>query len=830
MLINQLRIFILIIVLIPLFSFGQIDPSAKKNIEAKRTQKPIKIDGLLNDAGWKDAALATDFVEFRPNIGKIDSVGNHTEAYIMYSDAGIYIGGTCYESDITQISKELVGRDGFGANDYIGFIFDTYNDKLNGFEYFVTPLGEQWDAKMTANQDSNNGGEDFDWNAVWQSDVKIHDKGWTFEVFIPFSAIRFSNAKAQNWGLNITRRRRKTERQNTWSPINPTVNGFLTQEGQWAGLENIKPPLRLQLFPYFSIYANHFPSNTAVQKNWTSQVSGGLDLKLGLSQSFTLDATLIPDFGQVQSDNQVLNLTPFEVKFNENRAFFTEGTELFNKGNLFYSRRIGGRPIHLDAAYESVSEKEEMLKNPTESKLINATKISGRTKNGLGIGLLNAVTKTQFAEIKNIETGAIRLFETDPATNYNIFVLDQTLKNNSSLSFVNTSVLRGSDTYNANVSAGLFSINNKKNTYNWAGSAFISKLNYKDTSQNNPIGYSHNLQMGKTSGVFNFTYYQELTDTQFTSNDLGYFTNNNFLDNSLHLGYRIIKPKGWYNRINFNVFGRTSNLYSKIGNYDTKFQRARLNANINAQTKSNAFVGLFANIQSKSNDFYEPRTVGLMYKRGGGYAYGGWFGNNEAKKYSFNAEYFKYNSVHFYDVSSHEINFNHTLRFSSKFSIRHNYLYDYRPRAIGYTTTLADNTTLFGLRRNATTENTVTLKYNFTNKMGLSFRTRHYNSLVENKQYFTLNMDGTLADKTDITENFNRNANYFNIDMVYTWQFAPGSFINVVWKDASANETSLIKNEYFNNLGDITRADQNNNFSFKIIYFIDYLTVKKKIG
>jgi len=149
-----------------------------------------------------------------------------------------------------------------------------------------------------------------------------------------------------------------------------------------------------------------------------------LDVKLGLNQAFTLDATLIPDFGQVQSDNRVLNLTPFEVKFNENRTFFTEGTELFGKGNLVYSRRIGGTPIHLYDAYNELKANEKVLKNPTESKLINASKISGRTKNGLGIGILNAITRPQHAIIQDLENGSIREFETDPLTNYNIFVLD----------------------------------------------------------------------------------------------------------------------------------------------------------------------------------------------------------------------------------------------------------------------------------------------------------------------------------------------------------------------------------------------------------------------
>eukprot|EP01034_Spumella_vulgaris_P024497 gene24497-30849_t len=193
-------------------SFAQIVP---KVLDAKRTNKVVSIDGKLNEQAWGDASKLDDFTEFRPVIGRKERPEIRTEAFIMYDDAGIYFGGTCFESTPDSISRELSGRDGFGANDYIGLIFDTYHDNLNGFEYFVTPLGEQWDAKMTSNQNSNNGGEDFAWNAVWQSAVVIHEKGWTFEIFLPYSAIRFSKDKVQDWGLNITRRRRKVETQNT---------------------------------------------------------------------------------------------------------------------------------------------------------------------------------------------------------------------------------------------------------------------------------------------------------------------------------------------------------------------------------------------------------------------------------------------------------------------------------------------------------------------------------------------------------------------------------------------------------------------------------------
>jgi len=282
-----------------------------------------------------------------------------------------------------------------------------------------------------------------------------------------FSAIRFGKKEIQDWGFNITRRRRKTEQQNTWNPIDPNVNGFLTQEGIWQGISHIKPPLRLQFSPYFSVYANHFPYNTPGEKNWTSQVNGGLDVKYGINQAFTLDATLIPDFGQVQSDNQVLNLSPFEVKYNEYRNFFTEGTELFSKGNLFYSRRIGGTPLHEYDVYNHLDTAEKILENPAESKLINATKISGRTQGGLGIGFLNALTKPQYATIENVNTKQVRRELTDPLTNYNVLVLDQTLKNNSSVSFINTSVWRSGKDYDADVSAALFELNDKKYVQPW---------------------------------------------------------------------------------------------------------------------------------------------------------------------------------------------------------------------------------------------------------------------------------------------------------------------------------------------------------------------------
>lgn len=808
------------------FTFLTASEIKPRTLQAIKCTEVPTIDGDITDKAWMLATRMTNLIEFRPVIGDPEKEGDHTEAYLMYNDDGIYFGGRCFESDLTNITKELKGRDGFGANDYIGIIFDTYKDNINGFEYFVTPLGEQWDAKMSPGNNNNNGGEDFGWNAVWTSAVKMHDKGWDFEMFIPFAAIRFGKDKIQDWGLNITRRRRKTEEQFTWNPIDPTVNGFLTQEGYWTGLKDIKPPVRLQFSPYFSVYANHFPNNTPDVKNWSNQINGGLDLKYGISQAFTLDAILIPDFGQVQSDNRVLNLSPFEVRFNENRNFFSEGTELFNKGGLFYSRRIGGTPLHLYRPYDNLHPEEEIIKNPGETKLINASKISGRSQSGLGIGFLNALTNPTFATIENRSNNTTREELTAPLTNYNVLVLDQTMKNNSSVTFFNSNVMREGRDYDSNVSAFMFDQFDKKNTYNLNGKIAVST--YFDSEQKSKPGFNSSISFGKSSGLFQFRYTSEYADNRYSHNDLGYYTNNNYIDNSIYAGYRIIKPKGWYNRMNFNFFTQVSQVAKKIGEIATSYQNAHLNFNINAQTKKIWHVGLFTGYRPSSNDFYEPRISGYFFQRGARVHYGGWIESNSAKKFSVGLEAFQGQFINFYSGSVTELSMDFRYRFTSKFSIAWSPSFEPHFNTVGYAGLDEQGKILFGRRNVNTLSNLLNTKYSFNNKMWLTLRIRHYQSKVTYKEYFDLNTQGTLTTNENFKGNKNNNVNFFNVDMVYTWQFAPGSFFNLVWKNNGFTQNDRSDTQYFTNLKDVIKSDQNNNLSLKVIYFLDYLKLVKK--
>jgi len=797
-------------------------PDKPKTLPAKRTTATIKIDGWLTDTAWKSAPQALGFTEFRPTPFRPEDPELRTEVYLLYSNDGIYIGGYCHERNKDSIAVEVNGRDGFGNNDFIGFIFDTYKDKINGFEYFVTPRGEQMDAKMS------NNGEDFSWNAVWKSAAQIHNDGWTFEVFLPFAAIRFSKANIQDWGMNITRRRQKTSQQYTWNPINPNINGFLTQEGTWTGLENIKPPLRLQFSPYLSYYINHFPTNQAGLSNWTSSVNGGMDVKYGINQAMTLDMTLIPDFGQVQSDNRVLNLSPFEVRYNENRPFFTEGLELFNKGNFFYSRRVGGEPLHYWDVSNQLASNEKIVKNPSETKLINATKVSGRLKGGLGIGVFNAVSNSQYATIAD-DKGNERKFETSPLTNYNIIVLDQTLKHNSSISFINTSVWRSGKDYDATVTSGLFDFYDKKNTWNLGGKVAVSNLTNVQPNGSALTGYTHSAYFGKASGRFRFNYYQELADEKFTSNDLGYFTNNNYFNHSLWMGYNWVKPTKWYNRINVNMNAFYSAMYKP-----KHYQNANFNANVNGQLKNLWSPGIFLGYEPKSQNFYEPRVPGRFFSGWSNWFFDVWLETNSAKKYSAYMEVL-YVTRDMFRSKRYSFFIQHNYRFSPKFSLSHNLRWEPQTNNAGFAT--IDNSTgdiIFARRDVNTIENSLNLKYSFNPMMVFNCRIRHYWSRVNMKELFTLQTDGSLKPNTSFTNAFAPNYNDFIGEATFNWQFAPGSFINLMYK----NNTNLFEflpfgttngDSYFKNFGNTLSAPQNNNFSIRVIYFLDYLEMKHKI-
>ena len=235
-----------------------------KKFTAVRTEYSPKIDGILNDQIWNEVKAASGFIEFKPIPGRIESYDRRTEVKIVYDNSAIYIGARMYDEPDSVVS-EVVTRDNLGSSDFLGIVFDTYLDRINAFGFYVNSTGAQFDAKY-----SQSGREDISWDAVWDSQVKIDSLGWTAEIKIPYSAIRFGSNDVQQWGLNMTRRRHKINQQTSWNFIDPKVAGFINQAGNLDGIKGIKAPVRLSLSPFLSSSLNNYPHNKPGVKNTTS--------------------------------------------------------------------------------------------------------------------------------------------------------------------------------------------------------------------------------------------------------------------------------------------------------------------------------------------------------------------------------------------------------------------------------------------------------------------------------------------------------------------------------------------------------------------------------
>jgi len=503
-------------------------PENKKSLNIQRAENAPKIDGILDDKVWETAEIATGFISFRPEIGETTPPEERTEVKMTYDDQAIYVAAYLYD-DPSKILTQLTNRDNFGQNDFFAIVLNPNNDAQNDTLFFVFSSGQQADA--IANPSI---GEDFSWNAVWQSAVKIMDDGWVVEIKIPYRTLRFANQKEPTWGLQFHRQFRRHNSQYTWNPFNPTQGNIGLYHGELKGLKNIEPPVRLNLYPFSTGLVNSFDGDT------DTDLTFGMDVKYGLTDNFTLDATLVPDFSQAGFDNVVLNLGPFEQTFSEQRQFFTEGVDLFSKGDLFFSRRIGNGP----SGELNLTDDEE-ANVPNEVKVLNAIKVSGRTKKGLGIGIFNAITEKTEATITNTITGEKRKEVVEPFTNYNILVVDQQFNGNSSLSLINTNVTREGSFRDANATALVANLQNKRNTYRINAEAKMSNVDFQ--SSDTETGFSSNFFIGKTHGNWRYSMDHSYADTKFNINDLGLNFRNNFNNFGADASYQIFEPKG--NRI-----------------------------------------------------------------------------------------------------------------------------------------------------------------------------------------------------------------------------------------------------------------------------------------
>jgi len=599
----------MLIVLSGLFvpSFSKQDTTYSKKIyTTAEVQTPPEIDGWLNDDAWNTVPWESGFQMYEPYDDKPPT--QETQFKVVYDRDHIYVGIRAFDTAPDSIVTRLTRRDEIDG-DMVAFQLDSYHDLQTAFSFFVSAAGSKMDFYM-----SNNGeNQDLTWNAIWWTKTQVDDQGWTMEAKIPFSQLRFDRSSGGVWGFQVAREIYRNSETSLWQPISKESPGWVHLIGEVNGLENINPKKQADMTPYMVAGSEWFEAdaeNPFRTEGVDRQLNGGVDAKIGITNNFTLDLTVNPDFGQVESDPSEVNLTAFETFFEEQRPFFIEGNNIFDydlavhsRNNLIYSRRVGRRPQHYpdmdDGEYADV---------PVFTNILGAAKVTGKTKDGLSVGIMESVTAGEKATIDN---GTDQRSETvEPLTNYftgrvskefdkgntrigGIFTSTNRFNEEEHLDYLHTSAYSGGldfQQYFADRSYVL-SVTAYGSNINGSEEALIrtqrSPVHFfqrsdaehlqLDSTRTSLNGYGGSLTFGKQSGRFNFMSFLNFNSPGLELNDLGFLSSTDDIIQIFWMGYAFNEPFSIFRsaRINFNQWNA----------WDFGGTRQESGANINGHTE-----------------------------------------------------------------------------------------------------------------------------------------------------------------------------------------------------------------------------------------------------
>ena len=441
----------------------------------------IQLDGQLSEPEWGTATAITDFVQKEPIEGAAPT--ERMEVRFVYEGDALYVGARMYSSDPSAIQAPLGGRDQTGdVAEHILISLDTFLDRRTAYTFGVTASGARLDRFHPSDQEDQT---DEGFNPVWRARTNVDDQGWTAELWIPFTQLRFNDQRTQVWGLNIKRFTPTLEEEDYWVVVPRTERAWASRFGNLHGIEGVRPSRRVEMLPFVvgssTMNANRDPANPFDDgRNLASRV--GLDMKVGVGPNLTLDATVNPDFGQVEADPAEVNLSAFETRFPEKRPFFSEGSQLLSlrQLRLFYSRRIGAPPAGRASG--------DFVDNPATSRILGAAKLTGRLPSGTSIGVLTAVTDQEFARVATLDSPTIGEVRVTPRVGYGVARVQQEFGSSGSnfFSFLVGGVHRDMDegdplslllARNALVvgSDGLLRIKNGEYEFSWAvGGSYVA--------------------------------------------------------------------------------------------------------------------------------------------------------------------------------------------------------------------------------------------------------------------------------------------------------------------------------------------------------------------
>jgi hypothetical protein len=605
-------------------------PSVAATTTASRAERAPVLDGRADDAVWATAQHITDFRVYDPDEGKVPP--HPTTAQVAFDDRNLYVLVRAHDVGRDSIVALLSRRDERTPSDWIRVMVDSYHDKRTGYQFIVNPAGVKRDVYIF-----NDGDEDVSWDAVWHVATSVDSAGWTAEFAIPWSQLRYPNVADHTIGLMIVREvGRRNERQ-SWPLFSRTRTGFVSQFGEVSGIRGLPNKRRLEVMPYVVNKEYNQPRARAGDDYaHKGNVTAGADVKYGLTSNLTIDATINPDFGQVEADPATYNLGTTELFFTERRPFFMEGMGIFrfdlncNDGEctgLFYSRRVGQSPL-LGGDYGDET-------TPRSTTILGAGKLTGRLNNGLSVGLLTAVTQRELgAPITRValdgagdtlrrDDGSPRyvptgdLYVVQPMTSYTVARAQQELRGgNTVLGVMGTAVNRatGDALTESNLRRDAFSggvdFKHRFRRNTWAVGGYMAgslvrgsadaialtqtsnvhrydrvdaELDY-DPTRTSLAGTTSQLSIEKISGRTRSFHACQRTTPGFEINDAGYLGRADVQNCSNWVGLRFNKPRAFYRMVGLN--------FNQWTEFNTAGERLNLGGNVNghSQLKSNWFV------------------------------------------------------------------------------------------------------------------------------------------------------------------------------------------------------------------------------------------------
>lgn len=721
---------------------------------------PPKLDGVLDDDIWKTAPLHEGFRQLDPNEGKPAS--ERTTFQVAYDDEALYFGIMCYDSEPDKIVSPLVRRDNYVDSDKIHINLDPHYNRQRAFWFTAYPSGSVTDGIA-----ADSGWWDSTWDGVWNVKTQIHENGWAAEYKIPFHVLRFSPKDEYTWGLQVTRDISRKKENDHWRLIKKNEPGWVSRFGDLIGIKDIHPSRHLELLPYAMGRTTLNPKT----KLWGNV---GTDVQYGITTGTTLNATINPDFGQVEADPATLNLSAYEEFFRERRPFFVKGASIFrtNSYNFFYSRRIGRRPGHFDIPVGATE-----LSRPESTTILGAAKIVGRTQGGTSIGIMEAVTAPEYAQIEKDGNRSDYLIE--PLTNYFVGRVNQdVLKGNSRIGVITTAVNRQSST--AAYVGGLdWDLKFAEERYQINGTLATSQAGRLNARKS---GYLAHLEFVKRGGWLRANTDIRALSPDLEINDLGYRRRVDMLGWNYALTARKEKPFSIFRRVIFGLYGRQSWNYDGV-NIDRYSEISTVGE---LKNYWNYVLWIGRNLESFSDD--DTMRGGTLIKRIPGWWIYTRFSTDSRKvvRLELNPVFAWGDNGEYYD---YEVDLHLRFRPASniEFSIGPSYAYRFKDAqwVDGVEENLNGQTKkhyVYGELTSQTLDFTTRANISFTPTLSLQFYVQPFITVGDYKNFKELIEPMSYEFKPyALNENRDFHRRSLRGNTVLRWEFQPGSTLFLVW-------------------------------------------------